>query len=99
MNHTVVRDGNGRMAPPGGAFYKIRHRSQRVHGAHLRVGVKFDPFFRGVIVDHGRGHGFQFFNLSDNIGLVWGEVGLNKGARVFYLFYGLKKAVLVIKPA
>ena len=55
VDHPVVRDGDGPMAPTGRSGHGFLHVGEAVHGAHLGMQVQLHPLFRRRI--HPLGHG------------------------------------------
>ena len=55
VDHPVVRDGDGPMAPTGRSGHGFLHVGEAVHGAHLGMQVQLHPLFRRCI--HSLGHG------------------------------------------
>ena len=53
LGHAVVRDGDGRVAPPDGLLDHLLRVRQGVHVAHLGVEVQLHPLFRGGILPLG----------------------------------------------
>ena len=50
LNHAVVRDGNGRMAPFIGPLHDILHLGNAVHVAHLGMAVQLHPLAQTVVL-------------------------------------------------